>query len=135
MGNKGRCDPCAEDCAGVEVSSKTIFQKIIDRELPAEILFEDKDIICIKDKYPAMPIHILIITKKVIPSMQQIEEKDFHLLGKMVQRAQALARELGIEDNYRLVTNVGAKSGQSIYHLHFHLLSGEKGNTSLTREG
>lgn len=126
MGNERRCDSCIEDSIGIEMREKTIFEKIIDRELPAEILYEDEDIICIKDKYPVMPIHLLIITKKVIPSLQHIEEKDYHLLGKMVNRAQKIASKLGIEDNYRLVTNVGTRSGQSIHHLHFHLLSNDK---------
>lgn len=135
MGDEGRCDPCTQSGIGIEMKEKTIFEKIIDRELPAEILYEDAEIICIKDKYPVMPIHLLIITKKVIPSLQEMGERDYHLLGKMVHRAQAIAKEMGIEDNYRLVTNVGIRSGQSIHHLHFHLLSAKQGNTTFTREG
>jgi len=117
------------------MSEKTIFQKIIDRELSSEILYEDDDIICIKDKFPVMPIHLLLITKKVIPSLQKIEEKDYFLLSKITKKAQDLAKQFNIEDNYRLVTNVGEKSGQSIHHLHFHLLSAAKSETTLTKEG
>lgn len=106
--------------------NKSIFAKIIDRELPADILFEDDDIICIKDKFPQAPIHILLITKKQIPSIQQIEESDYPLVVKIFKKAKDLATTLGIEDSYRIVTNHGQDAGQTVFHLHFHLLGGKK---------
>lgn len=104
--------------------SKTIFEQIIDRKLPAEILYEDHDIICIKDKYPKAPVHILLISKKCIPSIHDLKDNDVHLLGKIFRKAQELAEKLGISENYRILTNRGPKAGQSVFHLHFHLLGG-----------
>lgn len=104
---------------------KTIFARIIDRELPAEIVFEDEDIICIKDKFPQASVHILLIAKKKIPSLQQLEEDDYPIIVKIVDRAKHLAREFGVEDNYRFLTNCGTKAGQSVFHLHFHLIGGK----------
>lgn len=115
--------------------TKTIFQKIIDRELPADILYEDDLIICIKDKYPAMPIHLLLIAKKAIPSLNEVRAEDLPIIQRIIEKAQDLAEERGIKDNYKLLTNVGSKAGQSIFHLHFHLLSAGKGTTGTSREG
>ncbi|MCP5469279.1 MAG: histidine triad nucleotide-binding protein [Chlamydiales bacterium] len=103
---------------------KTIFEKIISGELPSEKVYEDDDVVAIKDKFPKAPIHLLIITKKVIPSVQEIEESDFPLLGKVTKVAQKLAKEFGLGEGYRLVTNVGPQAGQTIFHLHFHLMGG-----------
>ncbi len=103
----------------------TLFTKIINRELPAEILFENEDVIVIKDIAPAAPIHLLIITKKVISSLQMLKEEEAYLLGAIVKAAQEMARKLDITD-YRLLTNNGPEAGQSIFHLHFHMLSGKK---------
>jgi histidine triad (HIT) family protein len=104
--------------------TKTIFEKIIARDLPAEILYEDEDIICIRDKFPKAPIHILLITKKVIPSIHDLKPEDYPLLGKIITKAQEIATQEGVSDNYRLMTNRGPKAGQTIYHLHFHLMAG-----------
>lgn len=134
MGNQGRCTSCIEDDIGKKVT-KTIFQKIIDRELPAEILYEDDLIICIKDKYPAMPIHLLFISKKCIPTLNDVKPVDFPIIQRIIEKAQDFARALDILDNYKLVTNVGAKAGQSIFHLHFHLLSAKSEQTNPSREG
>ncbi len=104
----------------------TIFGKIIKGELPCEKVFENDKILAIKDKYPAASVHLLIIPKKEIPSIQKMKEEDFHLLGEVVEVAQKLAKEFGIEDGYRLLTNNGPDSGQTIFHLHFHLIGGRK---------
>ncbi len=104
----------------------TIFEKIIQRELPSEIVYEDDEIICIKDRFPQAPVHILLITKKTIPSIHDLEEKDAHLIGKIFLKAKDLAREFGIEENYRILTNRGPEAGQTVFHLHFHLLGGKK---------
>ncbi|NGX63904.1 MAG: Purine nucleoside phosphoramidase [Candidatus Anoxychlamydiales bacterium] len=102
----------------------TIFEKIINKEIPSEILYEDDLVIAIKDKFPKAPIHLLIISKKVIPSFQKIEKEDLPIIGRMIEIAQKLAKDFKIEKGYRLLTNVGAPSGQTIFHLHFHLLGG-----------
>lgn len=104
--------------------TKTIFEQIIERKIPAEILYEDHDIICIKDKYPKAPVHILLISKKCIPSIHDLGDNDVHLLGKIFRKAQDLAEDFGISENYRILTNRGPEAGQSVYHLHFHLLGG-----------
>lgn len=105
---------------------KTIFEKIIARELAAEIVYEDEQIIAIKDKFPKASVHLLIITKKVIPDLQSMEAQDYPLLAEIVRVAQKLAVEFGVaEEGYRLLTNNGKNAGQVIYHLHFHLLGGQ----------
>lgn len=103
----------------------TIFEKIINKEIPAIILYEDDEVIAIKDKFPKAPVHLLIISKKVISSFQEIEKKDLPIIGRMIEVSQKLAKEFKIENAYRIVTNIGEKAGQSIFHLHFHLLGGK----------
>jgi len=102
----------------------TIFSKIINREIPADIVFENERIIAIKDIAPKAPVHILIMPKKAIKDLQSVEEGDLALIGECVKVAQSLAEEYGIEEGYRLLTNNGAPAGQSVFHLHFHLLGG-----------
>lgn len=104
----------------------TIFSKIIRGELPADKVFENERIVAIKDINPAAPVHILIISKKIIPDLQSISNEDLPLIGEMITVAQALARRFEINDGYRLLTNNGASAGQSIFHLHFHLIGGRK---------
>jgi len=108
----------------MESNKKTLFEKIIDGELPAKRLYEDDKIIAIEDKFPKAPVHVLIIPKKVIKDIQSMEEPDFPLLGNIVEVAQKLAKELKLDDGYRLVTNNGFAAGQTIFHLHFHLMGG-----------
>lgn len=102
----------------------TIFQKIIKRDLPAEIVYESDAVIAIKDIHPAAPVHVLIISKKEIPNFQSITPEDYPILNEMIKAAQDLAVEFGISQGYRLLTNNGSSAGQSIYHLHFHLIGG-----------
>lgn len=103
---------------------KTIFEKIIDGEIASEKVFESENIVAIKDLHPVAPVHFLIITRKVIPDLQSLQQDDLPLIGEVVQVAQKLAKEFDIEKGYRLLTNVGPSAGQSIYHLHFHLIGG-----------
>jgi histidine triad (HIT) family protein len=103
---------------------KTLFEKIIDGELPAEKVYEDAQIVVIKDKYPKAPVHLLIIPKKVIPDLQSVQHEDLQLMGVIVRVAQELAKKFELEDGYRLLVNNGPDAGQTIYHLHFHLLGG-----------
>lgn len=104
---------------------KTLFEKIIDGELPADKVYEDEAVIAIKDIAPKAPVHLLIIPKKVIPGIQTMKPSDFSILGDLVRVAQKLAGELGLEEGgYRLVINQGPHAGQTIFHLHVHLLAG-----------
>src|ERR1700733_1600 len=104
----------------------TIFGKIIKGELPAEKVFENDRILAIKDLYPVAPIHILIMPKKEIPNLQSVDVEDLPLLSEICEVAQQLAKEFGIEEGYRLLTNNGSKAGQVIFHLHFHLIGGKQ---------
>ncbi len=104
----------------------TVFGKIIEGSLPCKKLFENESILAIEDIAPIAPVHILIIPKKPIKNLQALLESDFFLLGEIVKAAQLLAIEFNIEEGYRLVTNNGEEAGQSVFHLHFHLVGGRK---------
>jgi histidine triad (HIT) family protein len=102
----------------------TVFGKIIAGELPCEKVFENERILAIRDIAPVAPVHILIIPKKEIRDLQSVEEIDLPLIAEVIQVAQQIAREQGVSDGYRLVTNNGSQAGQVIFHLHFHLIGG-----------
>ena len=105
----------------------TIFQKIINKEIPADILYEDDYVMAFRDIVPQAPVHVLIIPKKPIVNIATATPEDQKLLGHIMLVAAQLARELGVEDKgYRLVTNINQDGGQSVYHLHFHLLAGRQ---------
>lgn len=105
----------------------TIFDKIISKEIPADIVFEDEEILAFKDINPQAPIHILIIPKKRIATINDIEENDISITGKLIYTAKIIASEIGIsEDGYRLVFNCNDNGGQEVYHIHLHLLGGRK---------
>ena len=102
----------------------TLFQKIIDREIPADILYEDDKSLVFKDINPVAPIHVLIIPKKQIAKISDAEDIDLEILGHLMLVAVKVARQLGVEDAFRLVVNNGEKALQSVFHLHIHLLGG-----------
>lgn len=102
----------------------TIFGKIIKGELPSEKVFENERILAIKDIHPIAPVHLLIIPKKEIASLQAAAEEDLALIAEAILIAQQLAQQFGIEKGYRLLTNNGSDAGQTIFHLHFHLIGG-----------
>lgn len=102
----------------------TLFQKIIDKEIPADIIYEDDLSLVFKDINPQAPTHLLIIPKKPIVKVADASEADKELLGHLMWVAGEVARDIGVEDAFRLVINNGAKAGQSVFHLHLHLLSG-----------
>ena len=104
--------------------SLTLFEKIINKEIPAEILYEDDISIVIKDISPQAPTHLLIIPKKVIPKLSDATDEDQDILGHLMLLAGQIANQLGLDETFRLVVNKGAKAGQSVFHLHLHLLSG-----------
>ncbi|MDB6081257.1 MAG: hIT-like protein [Chlamydiia bacterium] len=105
---------------------KTIFQKIIDNELPCDKVFENDRIIAFKDIAPQAPVHILIVPKKAIANISQATSEDKELLGEILLVASDLAKKFGIESGFRLLTNNGETAGQTVFHLHFHLLGGKR---------
>lgn len=104
----------------------TVFGKIIAGMLPAEKVFENDHILVIKDIAPVAPVHLLLIPKKPIPSLQDLQESDLFLLSEVVKVAQKLAQEFDVIDGYRLLTNSGTEAGQTVFHLHFHLIGGKR---------
>ena len=108
--------------------SETIFQKIIDKELPADIVYEDDTCLAFKDINPVAPIHILVIPKKRIEKISDSNTEDKELLGHLFLVAGNIARDLGIEEAFRLVVNNGAGAQQTVFHLHIHLIAGREFN-------
>ncbi len=104
----------------------TLFGKIIKGDLPCEKVFESETLIAIKDINPQAPVHLLIIPKKEYSNLQEVPAKDLPLMAEIIATAQALAKEFGVADNYRLLTNTGSEAGQSVFHLHFHLIGGKR---------
>ena len=102
---------------------ETIFQKIIDKEIPADIIYEDEKSLVFKDINPVAPIHILIIPKKQIVKISDAEQTDQDLLGHLFLVAGKVARQLGVENAFRLVVNNGAGAQQTVFHLHIHLIA------------
>lgn len=105
--------------------AQTIFQKIIDREIPAEIVYEDDHCLAFRDNNPQAPTHVLVIPRKPVESIAELAEEDAALLGHMWLVIRNLARTEGLaESGYRVVVNCGKDAGQTVDHLHFHLLGG-----------
>ena len=106
----------------------TLFGKIVRREIPADIVYEDDQVLAFRDINPQAPQHILIIPKREdIPTLDDAKDSDGPLLGHLLLTAQKLARELGIaESGYRLIMNCREEGGQTVYHLHLHLLGGRQ---------
>ncbi len=103
-----------------------IFCRIADQDVPTPLLYQDDDVVAFNDLHPQAPVHTLIIPRKHLPSLAEMEPEDQALLGKMALVAKTLAEQAGIsEGGYRLICNCRADSGQEVPHLHFHLLGGE----------
>ena len=102
----------------------TIFSKIIRREIPADIVYEDEHCLAFRDINPQAPTHILVIPKKEIVKLSDAGNGDQTLMGHLMLAVGNIARQEGVEDAFRLVVNNGAGAGQSVFHLHFHLLGG-----------
>ncbi|TWT89764.1 HIT-like protein [Pseudobythopirellula maris] len=107
---------------------ETLFTKIIRREIPAEIVFEDDRCLAFHDISPQAPVHVLVIPKKPIASCDELADDDAALVGHLYLVMRDLARKLGLGDGYRIVVNTGADGGQAVDHLHFHLLGGRQLN-------
>jgi histidine triad (HIT) family protein len=104
-----------------------IFCKIADHRMPAKIIREDTQVVVIHDINPQAPVHLLVIPKKHITKISEMEEKDQALLGKMIFVAKQQAEQLGLhEKGYRLVFNNGREGGQAVFHIHLHLLGGRQ---------
>ena len=104
----------------------TIFGKIINKEIPANIVYEDDISIAFKDVNPQAPVHILIIPKQLIDMPQNLKDEHDGLVGHLFSVASKIAKELNITDGYRLVMNNGESAGQSVFHIHLHMLAGRK---------
>ena len=105
----------------------TLFTKIINREIPADIVYEDDDVIAFKDIAPVAPIHVLVVPKKEIPTINDISDEDALLIGKVYRVIGKLATEFGMDkDGYRVVSNCNEHGGQTVFHIHFHLIGGNQ---------
>ena len=105
----------------------TIFKKIIDKEIPANIVYEDEEFLAFHDINPAAKVHVLVIPKKEIKNLDAATEEDALLLGKLQLTVAKVARNLELDkDGYRVITNIGDNGGQEVYHIHYHILGGEK---------
>lgn len=106
------------------MSGKTIFKRIIDKEIPAKIVYEDDLCLAFHDNNPQAPTHVLLIPKKEVPSIDQLGADDQMLVGHLLLVIRQLAEQLGLASGYRVVVNCGPDAGQTVDHLHFHLLGG-----------
>lgn len=108
------------------MAEKTIFKKIIDKEIPADVVYEDDQCMAFRDISAQAPTHILVIPKEEIASLAEVADGDGQLMGHLLLVVRNLARELGLESGYRVVVNCGSDGGQTVDHLHFHLLGGRE---------
>jgi histidine triad (HIT) family protein len=108
------------------MNAKTIFQRIIDREIPAKIVYEDDRCLAFHDVNPQAPTHVLLIPKKELPGLDHLQAEDQMLLGHLLLVVHKLAQQLGLSGGYRVVVNCGPDAGQTVPHLHLHLLGGRQ---------
>jgi histidine triad (HIT) family protein len=108
------------------MAEKTIFQRIIDKEIPAKIIHEDDRCLAFHDVAPQAPVHVLVIPKKPITSLAALNDSDAELIAHMSLVIRNLAKQLQLDRGYRVVVNCGRDGGQSVDHLHFHLLGGRQ---------
>jgi histidine triad (HIT) family protein len=116
------------------MSDKSLFTRIIDRELPADIVYEDEHCIVINDIAPQAPVHMLVIPRRPIPRLADATEEDRDLLGHLMWVAAEVARNEGVEEAFRLVVNNGAAAGQTVFHLHLHVLANKGSGEVATPE-
>jgi histidine triad (HIT) family protein len=108
------------------MSAKSIFKKIIDREIPARIVYEDDLCLAFEDIHPQAPSHLIVIPKKEIPTVNDVSAGDEVIVGHLFSVMGSLAAKMGLSGGYRVVTNCGPDAGQEVMHLHFHMLAGRK---------
>ncbi len=104
----------------------TIFGKIIKREVPADIVYEDEHCLAFRDIHPQAPTHVLVVPKKEIPRLVDAREEDQALLGHLLLAVNRIARQLGVEDAFRVMVSNGEEAGQTVFHLHLHILAGQR---------
>jgi histidine triad (HIT) family protein len=104
--------------------NKTLFEKIVAREIPAAIVYEDDLVLAIRDINPQAPVHVLIFPKKVVPRIAEATGDDGKLLGHLLLKAAEVAKKLDLKNGYRLIINNGADGGETVPHLHVHILGG-----------
>jgi histidine triad (HIT) family protein len=104
--------------------SKTLFSRIIDREIPAKIVYEDDWCLAFEDIHPQAPVHVIVIPKKGIASVDDVAEEDAAVVGHLFVAMRQIAAKLNLSNGYRVVTNCGRDAGQEVMHLHFHLMGG-----------
>ena len=107
-------------------TTETIFSKIIRREIPADIVYEDDLAIAFKDIHPQAPIHILVIPKQAIAQLADAESQDHALMGHLLLTVKRVAQQAGLDNGYRVVINTGPDGGQTVNHLHLHILGGRQ---------
>lgn len=108
------------------MAADCVFCKIINKEMDAEIVYEDKEVLAFKDIYPAAPVHLLVVPRKHIPTLADLKEEDACLIGRLHLVVNDLARAFKLDKKgYRVVINCGKDGGQVVYHLHIHLLGGK----------
>lgn len=106
---------------------KDLFCKIIGREIKADIVYEDDDVLAFRDISPVAPVHVLVVPKRHIASLTEASETDVEVLGKILLAANKVAEQEGITDSgYRLIANTGPDAGQEIFHVHFHVIGGQR---------
>ncbi len=106
-------------------SEPSIFTKIMQGDVPADILYQDDDCICIRDIAPKAPTHLLLIPRRQIPRLADASDADKALLGHLMLKVGDIARQVGVDEAFRVVINNGANAGQTVFHLHLHLLAGK----------
>lgn len=106
------------------MAEKTLFEKIADREIPADLVYEDDLCIAFRDISPQAPTHILIVPRKPIPTLDDLEPEDEQLVGHLFVVAKKIAAQEGLSNGYRTVFNCGESAGQTVFHIHLHLLGG-----------
>jgi histidine triad (HIT) family protein len=111
-----------------EIVADCLFCKIVSKELDSEVVFESDTIVAFKDINPAAPVHLLVVPREHITSAHELGTRQGELLGEMFEAIATLARENDIDGGHRIVTNVGTDAGQSVHHIHFHLLGGRRLN-------
>lgn len=107
-------------------TSDTIFGKVIRREIPADIIYEDNLCLAFRDINPQAPVHVLVIPKQPIAKLSDAESQDHALMGHLLLTVKRVADQLGLSNGYRVVINTGSDGGQTVYHLHLHLLGGRQ---------
>lgn len=107
------------------MAEKTLFTRIIEGEIPGEIVYEDEHVVAIRDIAPAAPVHVLVIPRKPVASLDELKDADLELAGRLMLATAEIARREGLTGGYRVVVNTGRDGGQTVPHLHLHLLGGK----------